>query len=56
MKTVKKFTSFDDLKSYESKAIDKVLSLKKHKRFEKIIKEIRSFIPRKNNPAQSKEL
>ncbi len=40
MKTVKKFTSFEDLKSDENKAVDNKLSLKKHHEFEKVIKTI----------------
>jgi hypothetical protein len=42
MKTVKKFTSFEDLKSSESKAVDDKSRLKKHNNFEKTIKEIYS--------------
>jgi hypothetical protein len=42
MKTVKKFTSFEDLKSSESKTVDDKLSFKKHNDFEKVIKEIYS--------------
>lgn len=56
MKTVKKFTTFEELKSYETKATHNVLNLKKHKIFEKVIKEIISFIPHNKNRAQSKGL
>ncbi len=42
MKAVKKFSSFHDLKSSESKSKKNSLSLKKHKDFEKVIREIRS--------------
>ena len=44
MKTVKKFTTFEDLKSYESKTTKNIVSLKKHKVFKKIIMEIKSLI------------
>jgi hypothetical protein len=44
---VKKFATFDELKSYESKSVNEALSLKKHKMFEKFIKELRSFISNK---------
>ncbi len=44
MKTVKKFTTFEDLKSYESKTMNNTISLKKHKVFERIIKEIKSLV------------
>jgi hypothetical protein len=42
MKSVKKFTTFNDLKSSETKTINVAQSLKKHKDFEKSIKEIKS--------------
>ena len=52
MKTVKKFTTFDELKSYEGKTVNQTLSLKKHKMFEKFIKELRSFLPNKKASTQ----
>jgi hypothetical protein len=41
MNTVKKFTSFDEMKSCENKTAKYASSLKKHNDFEKIIMEIR---------------
>lgn len=38
----RKFTSFEEMKSFESKSTNDDLSVKKHKEFERIIKEIRS--------------
>lgn len=40
--SVKKFTSFDELKSSESEIVDSLSSLKKHVGFEKAIMEIKS--------------
>ena len=40
MKTVKKFTSFEDLKSSEKESVNYKLSLKRHNDFEKAIKII----------------
>jgi len=54
MKTVKKFTSFEDLKSSESQTADDKLSLKKHNDFEKVIKEIYSSKVRSNDSKQFK--
>ncbi|WP_295790783.1 hypothetical protein [Mucilaginibacter sp.] len=48
MKTVKKFTSFEDLKSSESKISDDKSRLKKHNDFEIAIKEIYSVKVRPN--------
>lgn len=42
MKTVKKFETFEDLKSDEKNPSEYTSSLKKHSDFEKVIKEIRS--------------
>ena len=42
MKAVKKFTTFDELKSCEIKTVKYASSLKKHKAFEKVIIDIRS--------------
>ncbi|MEX2569470.1 MAG: hypothetical protein WD431_26245 [Cyclobacteriaceae bacterium] len=42
MKAVKKFTSFDQLKSDESRIAKDSSSLKRHNEFEKVIKNIRS--------------
>lgn len=43
MNVVKKFTTFDELKSCENKAGSYALSLKKHNDFKKVIMEIRSI-------------
>ena len=42
MNTVRKFTSFDELKSCESKPVNRASRLKKHRDFEKVIMEIRA--------------
>ena len=42
MNAVKKFTTFDELKSCENKTAKYALSLRKHNEFEKVIIEIRS--------------
>lgn len=44
MKTARKFTTFEDLKSSEKKPLDYISSLKKHSDFEKIMKSFRSII------------
>ena len=49
MKAVKKFETFEDLKSYKSKTANHPLSLKKHNDFEKVIKDIKSNNARKSN-------
>ncbi len=41
MKIVKKFTTFDDLKSSESERIEYVLTVEKHNEFEKVIMDIK---------------
>ena len=41
MNTIKKFTTFDELKSCENKDIEYTSSLLKHNDFEKVIREIR---------------
>lgn len=41
MKAVKKFTTFEELKSYESDTKNPIERLKKHEAFEKVIKDIR---------------
>ena len=43
MKTVKKFTTFDELKSCESKTMKDASSLKKHDAFKKVILDIRAI-------------
>lgn len=48
MKTVKKYTTFGELKSNEKKTLDASLSLKKHNEFEKVIKEIKTIKASKN--------
>jgi hypothetical protein len=52
MNTVKKFTTFDDLKSYENKTVEIASSLEKHNAFKKVIKEIRSV--KTNKVSQTK--
>jgi len=42
MQSVKKFKSFEDLKSEERKMTDYSLSLKKHKAFEEFVKSIKT--------------
>jgi hypothetical protein len=54
MKIVRKFTSFEDLKSCRKEAFDEKLSLKKHTEFEKVIKEIYSSGTHKKESGQSK--
>ncbi len=54
MKAVKKFTTFEDLKLYESKTVDYAVRLKKHKEFEKVIMDIRSNKVRKSSNSKSK--
>lgn len=44
MNRVKKFTTFDELKSCESRILTYASSLKKHNQFEKIIMDIRSIM------------
>lgn len=55
MKAVKKFTSFEDLKSYDSNTADQEPSLKKHTGFEKMIKDIRSNNARKSDHNKFKQ-
>lgn len=43
MKSVKRYTTFDDLKASEKKSIDNKVSLKKHNEFKKIIMHIYSI-------------
>lgn len=47
MKSVKKFTSFDQLKSDDSRIAKDALSLERHSEFEKLIRNIREnkFLP-----------
>lgn len=54
MKAVKKFETFEDLKSYESKTINYEVSLKKHSDFEKVIKDLRANKVDKSNQHKSK--
>lgn len=54
MKTVKKYTSFEDLKSSEKRPEDYKVSLKKHNAFEKILKAIYSIKHHKNTVQESK--
>lgn len=49
MKSIAKFTTFEDLKSCEKGKSDFELSLKKHNDFEKFIREIRSVKTNKNS-------
>ena len=43
MKTVKKYSTFEDLKSSEERILDYKLSMKRHSEFEKVIKSISSI-------------
>ena len=54
MSSVKKFASFDEMKSCESKTVKYESSLKKHKDFEKIIMAIRSVIKHQSNQPKPK--
>jgi hypothetical protein len=54
MKTVRKFTSFEDLKSSENKTVDYKSSMKKHNDFESVIKYIYSIKVHKVDNSQSK--
>ena len=42
MNSVKKFATFEEMKSFENKAIQSVLCLEKHNNFKKVILDIRS--------------
>jgi len=44
MKTIKKFTTFEDLKSSEGIIMDEKAAIKKHNEFEKIFKAIYSKV------------
>jgi hypothetical protein len=54
MKAVRKFSSFEDLKSSEDKTADRKQRLKKHIEFEKVIKGIYSIIIYGKGAAASK--
>lgn len=54
MKSVKKFTTFEELKSDKGNTNSASERLKKHEAFEKVIKEIRSNKVGKSDTAQSK--
>ena len=54
MKTVKKYTTFQALKSSEEKVTDFKASEKKHIEFEKLIKAIYSTQVHKKAPSESK--
>jgi len=49
MNTIKKFSTFDELKSFENKSLNYETIIKKHHVFEKVIKEIRSIKITKDN-------
>ena len=55
MKPVKKFTTFDELKSCESKTEEYARSLKKHVELEKVIMDIRSIKVQASTPTPSKQ-
>jgi hypothetical protein len=40
MKSVKRYTTFEELKSSEEKSVDAKTRLKKHRKFEKFIKSV----------------
>lgn len=52
MKPVKKFKTFDELKSCENKEMDKASTLKYHFDFEKLLAEIRKVKEHKINFGQ----
>lgn len=54
MKTVKKYATFEDLKSSEEKTMEYKVSIKKHNEFERIIKMIYSIRVHKNVAPTSK--
>ena len=54
MKTVKKYTTFEDLKSSEKKSSDIKVSLKRHNDFEKTIMAIYSIKKNKKSNSVSK--
>lgn len=54
MKRVKKFETFDELKSSKTKTSDYRLSLAKHSEFEKVMKEIMDAKSKKISPKSSK--
>ncbi len=55
MKTVRKFSTFDELKSYESKTMKCPLSLKQHDDFKKVILDIRAIKIVQDKKRQSKQ-
>ncbi len=55
MNTLKKFASFEEMKSYESKSVKVASSLKKHNDFEKVIVAIRSAKKLKTNQPKAKQ-
>jgi hypothetical protein len=55
MKAVKKFSTFEDLKSYESKPLNYKASLKKHQEFEKIIMDMKVKKVHKGDKSRSKQ-
>ncbi len=55
MNTLKKFASFEEMKSYESKPVKVASSLKKHNDFEKVIVAIRSAKKLKTNQPKAKQ-
>ncbi|MGN6266488.1 MAG: hypothetical protein ACTHM5_12475 [Ginsengibacter sp.] len=56
MKVVKKFTTFEELKSTERDTKNPVERLKKHEAFEKVIKEIRADkVEKEIIPSESSE-
>lgn len=54
MKPVRKYTTFEKLKSIEEKVVDYRTSIKKHNEFERVIKSIRSEKVLKNVIDKSK--
>ena len=55
MKAVKKFSTFEDLKSYENKPLNYKARLKKHQEFEKIIMDIKVKKVHKGKKSRSKQ-
>ena len=56
MKSVKRYTTFEDLKSVEKKPANSRVSLKKHGEFEQIIKTIYSIKTGENDSVNSGKL
>lgn len=49
MRTVKRFTSYEDLKAPESSTAEASITLKRHRAFEKLVAVIRAHMTRKGD-------